>query len=144
MYPPRSVFDKVLGNKQHQAPRPDESSVRSNRENYAEIMKTEQVSRKQNGWERNGSLPTPPAETQRKAHQQAQRDEDFARCKGESKLKTSSTPPTETSQLFERIIKNEQPREPYQPKAYKAEVIAAPRRTTTGERLSRASEQAQK
>ncbi|KAL1796289.1 hypothetical protein ACET3X_004829 [Alternaria dauci] len=150
MYPPRSVFDKVLGNKQHRAPKPDENSIRDNRENFAEMMKTGKTSQHQNGWARNGSLPTPPAEAQRKAYQQARRDENVARYKrvadtGESRvLETSSSkPPTQTLQLFERIIKNEQPQEPYQPKTYKAEEIAAPRRTIAGERLSRRSEQAQ-
>ncbi|RYO12183.1 hypothetical protein AA0121_g9318 [Alternaria tenuissima] len=150
MYPPRSVFDKVLGNKQHRAPKPDESSIRDNRENYVEIMKNGKTSQQQNGWARNGSLPTPPAEAQRKAHQQARRDENLARYKRAANeveprvFETSlSKPPTQTSQLFERIIKNEQPKEPYQPKAYKAECIAAPRRTIAGERLSRRSEQAQ-
>lgn len=150
MYPPRSVFDKVLGNKQHRAPKPDESSIRDNRENYVETMKGGKTSQQQNGWARNGSLPTPPAEAQRKAHQQARRDENLARYKrvaneGESRVfeASLSKPPTQTSQLFERIIKNKQPKEPYQPKAYKAECIAAPRRTIAGERLSKRSEQAQ-
>ncbi|KAG9189779.1 hypothetical protein G6011_06647 [Alternaria panax] len=150
MYPPRSVFDKVLGNKQHRAPKPDESSIRGDRENYAEIMKTGQKSRQQNGWARNGSLPTPPAEAQRRAHEQARKDENLARYrrvadKGESQAPktSSSTPPTQTSQLFERIIKNEQLKEPYQPRIYKAEEVVAPRRTIAGERLSRRSEQAQ-
>jgi hypothetical protein len=150
MYPPRSIFDKVLGNRQHQAPKPDASSVRSSRENYEEIMKTRRRSVEQNGWTRNGSLPTPPAEAQRKAHEQARRDESLARykkvtCTGEPKaLNGSSTLLTQTSQRLERIVKNQRPKEPYQPRMYKAEATATPRRTITGERLSRVSEQAQK
>jgi hypothetical protein len=150
MYPSRSIFDKVLGNKKHQAPKPDENSIRTDRENFNELLKTGQRAREQNGWARNSSLPTPPAEAQRKAHQQALRDEELARYKsvptegGPTTLKTSPTAPTQTSQLFERIIKNEQPKEPYRPNPYKAEKMAAPRRTITGERLSRSSEQAQK
>jgi hypothetical protein len=150
MYPPRSIFDRVLVTKKHQAPKPDENSVRDNRENFTELMKQGRKSSEQNGWGRNSSLPTPPAEAQKKAHQQARRNESLARYKGAlqkddtATLKTSSTALTHTSQLFERIIKNEQPKEPYQPRTYKAEEVAVPRRTITGERLSRSSEQTQK
>ncbi|KAI4670479.1 uncharacterized protein J4E79_000761 [Alternaria viburni] len=150
MNPPRSIFDKVLENKKHQAPKPHQRSVQGDRENFKGLMKTGQKSREQNGWARNGSLPTPPAEAQKKAHQQARRDENFARYKGTihrnepAILKSSPTAPNQTSRLFERVIKNEQPKAPYKPKAYKAEEIAAPRRTIMGERLSRSSDQARK
>ncbi|KAI4955941.1 hypothetical protein J4E91_000150 [Alternaria rosae] len=150
MNPPRSIFDKVLENKKHQAPKPHERSVQGDRENFKGLMKTGHKSKEQNGWARNSSLPTPPAEAQKKAHQQARRDENLARYKGTTNrgepatLETSPTASNHTSQLFERVIKNEQPKEPYQPRTYKAEEVSAPRRTIMGERLSRNSGQARK
>lgn len=137
-----SIFDKVIIEGRHQAAIPDENSIRSNREDFVEMM---------NGHKRNTQLPTPPAEAQRKAHQQVQRDESFSRLIGHThrrELKsiispTPPTPPTPTSQLFGRSITSEQPKEPYRPRRYKAEQMQAPRRTITGDRLSIKSRECQ-
>jgi len=85
-----SVFDRVIKRGRYQAAKPDESSVRSNREDFVEMM---------NGHERNSQLPTPPAESQKKAHQQMRKNEAFSRLstyshRRELRLIDSPTPPT--------------------------------------------------
>jgi hypothetical protein len=144
-----SIFDKVLGEGRHQAAKPHQNKIRGDRENFAEIMKNEQRLKEQNDQRRNSYLPTPPAEADRKAHELARSDKAFLHYNGYASnggLKTLHTPaaPTRTSQLFEQVINNEQPKEPYKPKAYKSEETAAPRRTITRDRLSRKSEEAQR
>ncbi|KAI2475989.1 hypothetical protein Ptr902_12628 [Pyrenophora tritici-repentis] len=132
-----SVLDKVIKGGRYQAAKPDEDTMRRNRDDFVEIMK--------NGHKRNSQLPTPPAE------QHVPKEETFSRLNGfthkrEFKLinsPTPPTPPTPTSQLFGRVITNEQPKEPYQPKTYKAEQTLAPRRTITGDRLSTKSRESQ-
>ncbi|KAF1834488.1 hypothetical protein BDW02DRAFT_550291 [Decorospora gaudefroyi] len=143
----RSVFDKVLAEGRHQAAKPDNNSIRNNREEFTDLMKRGQESGQENGRKRNSYLPTPPAEAERKAHQQARRDETYSHSNGfppNGGLKALKTPngPTETSQFVERVVKNEQPKPPYEPKSYKAEETAAPRRTVGGHRLSRKSKEA--
>ncbi|CAE7204996.1 hypothetical protein P3342_011772 [Pyrenophora teres f. teres] len=138
-----SILDKVIKEGKHQAAKPDAEIMRRNRDDFVEIMK--------NGHKRNSQLPTPPAEAQRKAQQHVQGEETFSRLNGvthkrEFKLinsPTPPTPPTPTSQLFGRIVTNEQPKAPYQPKTYKAEQNVAPRRTITGDELSKKSRESQ-
>ena len=135
-----SVFGKVIKQGRYQAAKPDEGSIRSNREDFVDMM---------NGHRRNSQLPTPPAESQKKAYQQMQKDEAFSRPSAYTHRRelrlinspTPPTPPTPTSQLFGRIVTNEQPKEPYRPKTYKAEQLRAPRRTITGHGLSTKSRQ---
>jgi hypothetical protein len=126
-----NVFDKVLKEGRYQAEMPDQSLIQIYQDR-----------------KRNSYLPTPPAEAQRKAHQQARRDATFSRSKGIASNggpKTSNKPatPAQTSQLFERVIEDEQPKQAYKPKAYKADETAAPRKDITGDRLSSKSKEAE-
>jgi hypothetical protein len=126
-----NVFDKVLKKGQYQAEKPDQSQIQIYQDR-----------------KRNSYLPTPPAEAERKAHQQARRDATFSCAKGIASNggpKTSNKPatPAQTSQLFERVIEDEQPKQPYKPKAYKADETAAPRRDIMGDRLSSKSKEAE-
>jgi hypothetical protein len=139
----KSVFDKVLSAGRHQAAKPGQNRIHGDRKDFAELMQKDQRSKE---YKRNSYLPTPPAEAERKAHQQARRDATFSHTNGSASkggLKASAAAPTQTSQHFAKVIKNEQPKQPYQPKAYKAEAILAPRRNILGGRLSRSSKEAE-
>lgn len=144
-----SVFDKVLGNGRCQPAKPDDDSVRASRQLFAEITKIGPRPREHNDQKSKRYLPTPPAEVQSKGHHEAQENGGFVRMNGhgdKGKLTTagtSSVPWTRTSQLFERVIKKEPLREPYQPREYKAEQTAAPRKTLDGSLLSRKSHESQ-
>jgi hypothetical protein len=132
-----AVFDKVLGMGRHLPPKPKKDSILGNGELAG------QRSTEYNSQSRNSYLPTPPAETQWKAHQQPHRDEEFATRNGSTSVGDSMTTramaaPTRTLQLFE----DEQPRPPYKPKAYKADMIAAPRKDIRGNRLLKDSKEA--
>jgi hypothetical protein len=121
-----SVFDKVLKEGRYQTAKPVQNQIRG----------------------RNSYLPTPPAEVERKAHQQARRDATFSHINGDASNGGLKTPnkvatPTQTSHLFERIIKDEQPRQPYKPKTYEADETAAPRRNIMGDRLLKKSKEAE-
>jgi hypothetical protein len=127
----KSVFDKVLKEGRYQVAKPEQIQTRL----YGDRK-------------RNTYLPTPPAEAERKAHQQARRDATFSRANGIASnggLKTPNKPatPAQTSHLFQRIIEDEQPKQPYKPKAYKADETAAPRRNIIGDRLSSKSKEAE-
>ncbi|EOA81575.1 uncharacterized protein SETTUDRAFT_165993 [Exserohilum turcica Et28A] len=142
----RSVFDKVLGEGRCQAPKPDEDSLRANKQQFAEILKIGQRSKEANDRNRKRYLPTPPAETQKAP----QEDEAVVRLNGYAD-KSKSMPPepsattsSQTPQPLEQALRNEPPREPYQPRAYKAVQTAAPRRIIDGCPLSRKSCEAQK
>lgn len=141
-----SVFDKVLSNGTCQPPKPDEDHMRSDRQLFAEIAKIGQKTRELNTQKSRRYLPTPPAEVQKNGYQE---DEDLLPLNGHADMgklmtpKTSSTPSTRTSQLFERVIKSVASKEPYQPRAYKAVETAAPRKTIDGSPLWRKSRENQ-
>ncbi|KAF1939089.1 hypothetical protein EJ02DRAFT_382413 [Clathrospora elynae] len=143
----RSVFEKVL-RARYQPVKPLKPTIHGSRDEFAEAMKDGRRSKAYNGEQRNSHLPTPPVEFQTKAHQQARRDSTFAHINGAANKPPTKTPngssaPTETSQLFEKIIKYEQPKEPYVTKLYKSEETLAPRRTIEGVRMSSTSGEAQ-
>ena len=132
------VFKKVLNSGRYQAARPHDDNIQEDREQFVEML--------MNGRKRKSHLPTPPAEAQKKAHQQTREGDTAMQLNGSAvkgELKSLKASPTSrTSQLFERIIKNEQPRVPYQPRAYRAAETAAPRKTIDGDLLSRNSREA--
>jgi hypothetical protein len=141
----KTVFDKVLCEGRHQAAKPDQYGSRGDHKDLAELIKRQRL---QEEYKRDRYLPTPPAEAERKAHQQARRDATFSHTnggasKGGLKILNSSTAPTQTSQLLAKVIKNEQPKVPYQPRAYKADEILSPRRDILGNGLSRSSKEAE-
>lgn len=143
-----SVFDKVLSNGRHQPEKTDENSLQANKQQFSEMMKIGQRSREHNDQKSKRYLPTPPAEVQRKGHDEVQEDEGFVRLNGYADKdglntpETSPTPSTRTFQLFGQARKNA-PREPYQPRAYKALLTPAPREKIGGSLLSRESRETQ-
>jgi hypothetical protein len=61
---------------------------------------------------------------------------------GDSKPLKTTAGPTRNSELPERVIKHEQSQPPYEPKAYKADETAAPRKDIIGNRLPKGSKEA--
>jgi hypothetical protein len=144
----KNVFDKVLSEGRYQAAKPGQVRFSGDRNGFAGLMRKNQRSEEHEGRKRNSYLPTPPADAERKAHQQTRRDTTFSHTNGSAskgglKTPSKSATPTQTSQLFERVIKYEQPKQPYQPKAYKADETPAPAMDILGGRLPEKSKEAE-
>ncbi|KAF1841679.1 uncharacterized protein K460DRAFT_388558 [Cucurbitaria berberidis CBS 394.84] len=141
-----AVFDKVL-KERFQASKQKQQNIYGSREDFEETRKSGKKWKQPDPKPRNGHLPTPPAEIQRQAHQEPRKSHMMptadSRAVGPATKRQTSFVPTETSRLFEKVIKNEQPKLPYEPKVYKDERTPAPRRTILGHGLLKKSKEAQ-
>ena len=134
-----AVFDKVFG-RQYQPAKLKQNNIHGSREEFAATMKNANRPKNYDSRPRGSYLPTPPAEAQRKAHEEASRHLDFSGANGAAAKSANMTLNESKSLTYKsRGVKDKQPKEPYQAKAYIADEIAAPRRTIDGNRLSKSS-----
>ena len=124
------LFDKASSGKLKPAQLNLHGSIYGTWEDFAEAMKDGKKSSQTVAKSSKSYLPTPPAEAP-KPHQKEYRDFPFAKPNAPAiklgfRSQSTSTMSTETSRLFEKIIKEERPKQPYKPKDYQADKTLAP------------------
>ncbi|KAH7078291.1 hypothetical protein FB567DRAFT_631649 [Paraphoma chrysanthemicola] len=146
-----SILDRALGGKLKTV-KPKGQSIYGSREEFEATMQDQREEKKNNPKLNASYLPTPPSELQQQ--QTKHLNTFFPGLNGKagkvisniSKPKTKPPIPTvsptairatETSKVFEKIIKCAEPKEPYVPKQYEADRTPAPRRGLSGDRLSK-------
>ena len=113
------------------------SNIHGSMEQFANAMKDRKRSSQTSSTLKAKYLPTPPAEVP-KTHHKAEE----SAVKSASKYMNSRTTPTKTSLLFERIIKDQPPKQSYIPKVYQAAKTSVPSKTILGNRLPKQSKEA--
>lgn len=142
-----SVFDRVLDQERYLPPKPKQNGNSISREAHAERWRVQQRLKQHPVQPRSHQLPTPPAEAEkqlRRTHQERPRQHMLMTSRNsdsELVLKTVciAKAPDQTSRIFRKATSDEQSREPYRPKAFKAEHTLVPHRDVLENRISRRS-----
>lgn len=136
-----SVFDKVA-KEGVRAAKPKQQTIYGSRDDFEDTMKSKKKGKP------SSHLPTPPAEVQKKSAQEARRAQKPSTPDGTANMHVprrtqmvSNT--TETLPSSKVAITKKQPKEPYEPKAYKAEKSPTPRKNIRGDRLRVKSKEAE-
>jgi hypothetical protein len=135
-----SLFGRALDGKLNSIKPKQSYSIHGSREDFENTMNMKSGQRAARS-----HLLTPPTETQK---QQGQRAKKFFPDQKEvaASLATHVTKPVWTrkkNNVVEKVVKPEEPKQPYIPKQYAAEKSSAPRRNCCGDRLSSKSKEAQ-
>ncbi|KAF2032218.1 hypothetical protein EK21DRAFT_99100 [Setomelanomma holmii] len=156
---PISLLDRALDSKLKPT-KNKQDGIHGSREEFEKTMQSRRAEKKNSPVPRSAYLPTPPsgAQTQQKKRMNSffpalngKAGEIVSKATKSVVTKPTPTPElaakavmisTETSKVFETVIKCAEPEEPYQPKQYEADKVPAPRRDLSGDRLSRKSKEA--
>lgn len=140
---PTGLFDKALNGKLH-LPKPTQASIHGSRDAFNATMKDRKSSRESATRPSASYLPTPPAETQKPMGNGtigSPTNSEGSAAKPTSKTAVANGS-TETSKLFQKVIKNEKIQQPYTPREYESVKTSAPHRNVLRERLSRKTKEA--
>lgn len=118
------VLDKALSGKLKPSLLKHNHSIYGSMEDFTSTMTHKRKSGLDNSLLNNRALPSPPAENPKASHQNA------------------GLASTKTSRLFEKIIKDQPPKQVALPEPRPTEVLVAPRHTIMGGRLGKQSKEA--
>jgi hypothetical protein len=139
-----SVLDKALGGKFNLV-KPKQNSIHGSREDFEKTIQAQRAKRSSEERTTSSYLPTPPFEVQEPQKQLANR---FIPSMNEyvanmpTQVTTPAWRPSPKSEMSEKNLAYDDPRQPYVPKQFEADRSLAPRRDLTDNRLSSKSKEA--
>jgi hypothetical protein len=139
-----SVLDRALGGKLNLV-KPKQNSIYGSREDFEKTIQAQSAKKSNEERTTSSYLPTPPIEVQEPQKQLANRFILSTKEHVANMLTQVTTPawrPSSKSEMSEKNLTHDEPKQPYIPKQFEADRSLAPHRDLTGSRLSSKSKEA--